>query len=164
MNQLSDGEGPFLACVYTHNGEMVRHFDRLKYTAWTVYTVIIAGLWVAKSGGEINREEMLGIVTVASIYFVFLVSRIQRNYKVFYASSHSIERHIAPSLPLELKGPALPFIEAGKQVGYPFWEMDRWDRIFGRFSYFYLKMAFFLLIPLAMWIVYYLKGDSELVA
>jgi hypothetical protein len=145
-----------LSCIYVHNGEMLRHFDRLKYTVWTVYTAIIAGLWVAKNAGEISVERMLLVTTVASLYFILLSSRLQRNYKLFYSSSHEIEAKLHDRLPSEVRE-TLPFICGGKQYGSHFWRVNRWDLVAGRIPYFYLQIVFFVMIPAGMGLLYLSK-------
>ena len=142
--------------IYAQNAEMIRHYDRLKYTAWTVYIAIIAGLYIASEKKDIGVEQFLAVTCIASLYFVMLLFRIQRNYKVFYTSISYIERFI--QLRNDMGSPAyrrlFPFLGVDDLNPDNFYQINFWDRVLGSVPYFRMKVGFFLITPLVLIFLY----------
>lgn len=156
---------PIYESVYTQTAEMIRHYDRLKYTAWTVYTAIIAALYVAMSAKKINTYQMIVVTIISSIYFVLLVFRIQRNYKVFYAAITRLElfffevyekdiKKIFEKKPTRL----FPFLTVEDLVSKDFFKINRLDKVLGGIPYFWLKVGFFILTPVVLFGLFYWNG------
>lgn len=151
-----EGVPPIFEQIYAQNAEMIRHYDRLKYAAWTVYIAIIAGLYVASSQKDIGVNDMLAVTCIASLYFIMLLFRIQRNYKVFYTSITHIERYIQRQTGTDepAYGRLFPFLDVDDLNSDDFHRINIFDKIFGSVPYFWMKVGFFILTPAVLIVLY----------
>lgn len=158
--------------AYAQSVEMMRHFDKLKYTTWTVYIAIVAGMYVASSSSKISDRTLIIAISIASIYFIFLSYRKQRNYQVFYHAAYAAELALCKmaKVPLakyfknqgdDILSP-FPFIRSHEVVFIKTIDSGMGDKIFGFVPYFYLKVGFFFIVPVAVYLISLLDRTRDL--
>lgn len=146
--------------TYTETCNLIRHYDTLKYTCWTVFTAIIAGLYFAKSSNELGPGAFVSLVGVSSTYFCFLLTRVQRNYKIYCSIAEQIERvfradeiaHRKMAFPESFR--IGPFDMAQSVLPGNFDKVSRLEAIFGSVPYFMLHIIFFVGVFTAFFVIY----------
>lgn len=172
MAHVSDSEMKVFEVVYPQASEMIRHFDRIRFASWTVYTAIVAAAFFAEqSARRITDTQMIAIIWVASLFFVLFISRVQRNYKVFFGTVIALELRMygatawddsyildlgeaATLVPGESSASLLPFVGTTRFTSPRFWRYGSWDKYLGAVPYFPLIISFFILVPTIITIVY----------
>lgn len=156
-----------ILATYAETCQFIRHYDTLKYTCWTVYTAIIAGLYVAKSSNEISNFFFVILIGETSLFFCFLLTRIQINYKIYCHTAEKLEsilrddelnfRHVIDRDGFRVG----PFDVGANVLPGNFNKRTIFERVFGIFPYFTLHISFFVGIFLTFLAAYLiLPGDS----
>lgn len=143
-----------LTVTYTETCNLIRHYDTLKYTCWTVYTALVGGMYFAKSEKEINEASFVFGIVLASTYFCFLLTRIQKNYKIYCSVAEDLESIFRNeilqdnSTLFSEKFRVGPFDLANTVLPGNFRTTSFLEKAFGSVPYFTLHIVFFVGVSL----------------
>lgn len=172
MTNVTAAEMKMIEVVYPQAIEMIRHFDRVRFASWTVYTAIVAAAFFANESAErIDDIRMIAMIWIASLFFIFFVSRVQRNYKVFFGTVLALELKMfgtgtwdesyvmmltepPPLISTDSSVSVLPFVGTVRFTSTGFWRLGAWDRYIGAVPYFHLIISFFMIVPVIITVIY----------
>jgi len=160
-----------LQAAYSQSCEAMRHDSSVQFTLWTAYTAIIAGLFVAKGSLGLSVETFLVLCIVSGAYFVLVSSRIQRNFNLYFFSARNAELEMCRLAEVDVDTAFFPPAERPSEdtslckSPFPVLAIERrmaWSvgrdglvmRVLSAVPYFWLRISFYVLIPLAMVALY----------